>query len=182
MEPGGPILLILDLDETLIYATEEPLQRSPDFVIGPYAVYQRPYLSEFLTSCSACFHLAVWSTASDDYVRPVVERIMPLGIEPAFVWGRSRCVRRYDPEQFEEYPLKDLKKVKRLGYRLERVLIADDTPRKVHRHYGNAVYVPPFFGDPEDETLPRLARFLISLRDVANVRTLEKRGWSGDVR
>ena len=33
----------------------------------------------------------------------------------------------------------DLKKVKRLGYRLERVLIADDTPRKVHRHYGNAL-------------------------------------------
>jgi NLI interacting factor-like phosphatase len=52
MEPGGPILLILDLDETLIYATEEPLQRVPDFIIGPYAVYRRPYLTEFLTSCS----------------------------------------------------------------------------------------------------------------------------------
>jgi len=182
MEPDGPILLILDLDETLIYATEEPLQRSPDFVLGPYVVYQRPYLGEFLTSCAASFRLAVWSTATDDYVRPVVERIMPPGIEPAFVWGRSRCVRRYDPEQFEEYPVKDLKKVKRLGYRLERVLIADDTPRKVHRHYGNAVYVPPFYGDAQDETLPRLARFLISLRGAPNVRTLEKRGWAGGAR
>ena len=75
MEPDDPILLILDLDETLIYATEEPLQRDSDFLIGPYAVYQRPYLSEFLTSCSACFRLAVWSTATDDYVRPVVEQI-----------------------------------------------------------------------------------------------------------
>src|SRR5262249_33859807 len=131
MEPADPILLILDLDETLIYATEEPLQRDPDFLIGPYAVYRRPYLSEFPISCPASFRLAVWSTATDDYVRPVVARIMPPGIEPAFVWGRSRCVRRYDPEQFEEYPVKDLKKVKRLGYCLERVLIADDTPRKV---------------------------------------------------
>jgi TFIIF-interacting CTD phosphatase-like protein len=182
MAPGDPILLILDLDETLIYATEEPLRRDPDFVIGPYAVYRRPYLAEFLTCCSACFRLAVWSTATEEFVQPVVERIMPPGVEPAFAWGHSRCVRRYDHDRFEEYHVKDLKKVKRLGYRLERVLIADDTPRKVHRHYGNAVYVPRFFGDPEDEVLPRLARFLISLRDVPNVRCLEKRGWAGGAR
>jgi TFIIF-interacting CTD phosphatase-like protein len=181
MTPDRPILLILDLDETLIYATEEPLQRKCDFVVGPYAVYRRPYLTEFLTACSACFHLSIWSTATDEYVRPIVDRIMPLGVEPAFVWGRSRCVRRYDPEQLEEYHVKDLKKVRRMGYRLERVLIADDTPRKVHRHYGNAIYVPPFFGDPDDEMLPRLARFLISLQDAPNVRTLEKRGWSRHV-
>lgn len=182
MEPDGPILLILDLDETLIHAAEGPLDRDPDFLIGPYSVYRRPYLAEFLISCSECFRMAIWSTATDEYVRLVVERIMPPGVEPAFVWGRSRCVRRYDHEQFEEYPVKDLKKVKRLGYRLERVLIADDTPRKVHRHYGNALYVPPFFGDPTDEVLPWLARFLVSLRDVPNVRTLEKRGWASDVR
>ena len=181
MKPDSPILLILDLDETLIYATEEPLQRSHDFVVGPYAVYRRPYLTEFLTACSACFRLAIWSTATDEYVRPVVDQIMPPRVEPAFVWGRTRCVRRYDPEQCEEYHLKDLKKVRRMGYRLERVLIADDTPRKVHRHYGNAIYVPPYFGDPEDQILPRLAGFLISLRDAPNVRTLEKRGWSRDV-
>lgn len=138
-------------------------------MVGPYAVYRRPHLAEFLAACSACFRLAVWSTASDDYVRAVVGRMVPQGIDLAFAWGRSRCVRRFDPESFEEYHLKDLKKVKRLGYRLERVLIADDTPRKVRRHYGNAVYVPPFLGDPEDGTLPRLARYLMSLRDVANV-------------
>ena len=78
--------------------------------------------------------------------------------------------------------MKDLKKVKRLGYRLERDLIADDTPRKVQRQYGNAVYVPPFFGDPDDESAAPAGRFLVSLRDVPNVRTLEKRGWSGGVR
>ena len=182
MEPETPILLILDLDETLIYATEDPLRRELDFIVGPYAIYQRPFLSEFLTSCSAWFHLAIWSSATDEYVQAVVERMMPTGIEPVFDWGRRRCVLRYDLEQFEDYHVKDLKKVKRMGYRLERVLIADDTPSKVQRHYGNAVYVPPFLGDSEDGTLPRLAGYLISLHDVANVRTVEKRGWSRDVR
>jgi TFIIF-interacting CTD phosphatase-like protein len=175
--PNSPLLLILDLDETLIYATEEPLGRSHDFTIGPYSVYRRPFLSEFLTSCSACFRLAVWSSASDDYVHTIVETIMPPGIEIAFVWGRNRCVRRYDPELYEDYFVKDLKKVKRLGYCLDQVLIADDTPRKFERHYGNAVKVPPFFGDPDDDTLPRLASYLTSISHTTNVRSLEKRDW-----
>lgn len=178
MTAASPILLILDLDETLIYATEEPLGRAHDFTVGPYFVYRRPHLAGFLSSCATCFQLAVWSTASDLYVREVVRQIMPSEVEPAFVWGRSRCVRSYNQEEFEEEFFKDLKKVKRTGYHLERVLIADDTPRKVRRHYGNAVYVPPFLGDAEDDALPRLARYLISLRDVANVRSVEKRGWS----
>ncbi len=102
-------------------------------------------------------------------------------MEPAFAWGRSRCVRRYDHERLEDDHIKDLKKVRRMGYRPGRVLIADDRPRKVRRHYDKAVYVPPFLGDPEDESLPLLARYLVSLRDVADVRAMEKRGWSGDV-
>lgn len=81
MDPESQILLILDLDETLIFANEEPLGRSHDFVVGPYSVYRRPYLAQFLDSCSACFRLAVWSSASDDYVRAVVGRILPPGIE-----------------------------------------------------------------------------------------------------
>jgi hypothetical protein len=79
-------------------------------------------------------------------------------------------VRRYDFEAFEDEFLKDLKKVKRAGHRLERVLVVDDT-------LGNAVYVPPFLGDPADEVLPRLARYLVSLRDVPDVRAVEKPGW-----
>jgi len=172
------ILLILDLDETLVHATEQPLPRRHDFVVGPYVVYQRPELADFLTACSKLFRLAVWSTAGDEYVRMVVEQIVPPGVELVFAWGRSRCVRRYDMEDFEYEFLKDLRKVKRAGFSLERTLIVDDTPSKVARHYGNAVYVPPFFGDVEDSTLPRLARYLASLHEAPNVRVIEKRGWS----
>ncbi len=37
MEPEIPILLILDLDETLIHATEEPLEHEHDFLSAPIA-------------------------------------------------------------------------------------------------------------------------------------------------
>ena len=174
----APILLILDLDETLIFATEEPLAQPADFAVGPYAVYRRPGLAGFLAACSADFRLGVWSSATDSYVEDVVARIMPPGLAPEFVWGRSRCVRRLDPEYVADEFLKDLKKVGRRGFDLRRVLIADDTPSKVRRHYGNAVSVPPFLGDCADDVLPRLAAYLHSLRDLPDVRPVEKRGWS----
>jgi TFIIF-interacting CTD phosphatase-like protein len=177
MEAETPNLLILDLDETLIHATEESLEHEHDFLVGPYRVSRRPHLAEFLTSCSAAFRLAVWSSASDDYVREVVGQIIPPGIDLAFACGRSRCVRRYDPELFEEHPVKDLKKVKRLGYPLDRILIVVDAPRKEIRNHGNVLYLPPFRGNPEDRMLPKLASYLDSLRHLSSVRSVEKRGW-----
>jgi RNA polymerase II subunit A small phosphatase-like protein len=84
-------LLILDIDETLIHATNKSLDRLPDFMISKYQVYKRPYLDEFLQEIKEDFLLAIWSSASDDYVRAVVEKIIPKEIKLEFVWGRSRC-------------------------------------------------------------------------------------------
>jgi carboxy-terminal domain RNA polymerase II polypeptide A small phosphatase len=106
-----------------------------------------------------------------------VKAIFPAEIFPAFVWDRERCVQRYDPERLETYFAKDLKKVKRMGFSLDRVLIVEDTPQKVERNYGNAIYVCPFYGDPNDSELPKLGRYLRSLATVPNVRCIEKRGW-----
>lgn len=90
---GGlkPILFILDLDETLIHATATMLREDYDFQVFQYFVYKRPGLADFLRRVAPHFQLAVWSSASDDYVQEVVRRIMPPGISLAFVWGRSRC-------------------------------------------------------------------------------------------
>lgn len=49
VSPGK--LLILDLDGTLIFATERPLTREADFRVGPYPVYGRPGLPDFLDQC-----------------------------------------------------------------------------------------------------------------------------------
>lgn len=67
--------------------------------------------------------------------------------------------------------------MKRRGYPLERVLIVDDTPKKLDRHYGNLVRVKPFEGDPSDTELFGLIEYLPTLADAANVRSIEKRDW-----
>jgi RNA polymerase II subunit A small phosphatase-like protein len=177
VSPGGRILLVLDLDETLVYAAERPFARPPDFADGPYAVYRRPHLGEFLRGCSERFDLAFWSSSGEAHVATVVPAILPAGVEAAFARSRGRCVRRFDPETREDYFVKDLRKVRRRGFDLRRVLVVDDTPRKAERNYGNAVYVRPWLGDPDDDELELLGRYLSSLHAVPDVRLVEKRGW-----
>jgi TFIIF-interacting CTD phosphatase-like protein len=170
-------LLILDLDETLIHSSEAALATPPALQFGPYFVYLRPCLSEFLASVAQQYRLAIWSSSSVDYVTGLVPRIFPPAIAPEFVWSRTRCVPRFDPEWQTQYWVKDLRKVKRLGYDLSRTLIVDDTPQKVERNYGNAIYVRSFEGDPADEELRALAPYLNTLTTYTEFRTLEKRNW-----
>jgi RNA polymerase II subunit A small phosphatase-like protein len=181
------ILLILDLDETLIHATEKELSYPADFQVFGYYVYKRPYLEEFMLGCNQHFKLAVWSSASDDYVEEIVKQIMPTEIKLEFVWGRSRCTYCFDALTFESAQYADyyshynyvkvLKKVKKRGYALERVLIVDDTPSKAKYNYGNVIYPSEYLGEEEDNELQLLLNYLITLKDIENVRTIEKRNW-----
>ena len=118
------LLLILDLDETLIFATESPLSRVSDFRVGTHHIYKRPYLDAFIETCARQFEMAVWTSASESYGTEVVQHLFPSHIDPKFVWTRNRCVRKFDGDRFEYQWIKDLKKVKRLGYHLERVRVA----------------------------------------------------------
>ncbi|NTX03290.1 NIF family HAD-type phosphatase [Myxococcus sp. CA040A] len=186
MDPDK-LLLVLDLDETLIHAREAPLERAADFRVFGFHVYARPHLERFLTECAARFRLAVWSSAADAYVAAIVHHLFPPELRPELVWGRSRCTFSVDrarvleegfmdPSSHYEYA-KKLHKLKRRGFRLERVLIVDDTPAKCLHNYGNAIYVRPFEGQVDDIELLALSDYLATLADVPNVRVLEKRGW-----
>lgn len=170
-------LLILDLDETLMFATEQRLQIPEAFTFERYHVYPRPHVTLFLAACAARFKLAVWTASSEDYAAAMVAKLFEGVGPPEFVWARARCTMKIDPETHEMYRVKDLKKVRTQGYALEHVIVVDDTARKHERNYGNLVTVRPFEGDPTDDELVHLAQYLITLAEVPNVRAVEKRGW-----
>jgi TFIIF-interacting CTD phosphatase-like protein len=169
-------LLILDLDETLIYATKSPLDRPGDFTVGPFVVYRRPFLSEFLDRIASHFELAVWTSAGSEYAAEIAAQVFS-DYTLRFLWSAARCTQRTNHETFERYTVKDLRKVTRLGFSLERMLMIDDSPEKLERNYGNHIWVQPFEGDLTDSELPRLAAYLSSIRDVPNYRSFEKRHW-----
>jgi RNA polymerase II subunit A small phosphatase-like protein len=173
-------LLILDIDETLIHATEKKLDGEPDFMCYDYHVYRRPHLVEFLLECQENFDMAVWSSATEGYVERIVDNIFPAAIKLEFVWSRSRCTRKHEPETQDWRFVKNLRKVKRLGFDLNRMLIIDDDIQSACRNYGNVIYVQEFLGDPHDRELFLLKDYLKTLSDVENVRAIEKRSWKSE--
>jgi TFIIF-interacting CTD phosphatase-like protein len=177
-------LLILDLDETLIHATEKPLLQQADFSLYNYHVYKRPYLDTFLTTCLDWFDVAVWTSSGAEYATEVVSTIFPDPKALAFLWTSDRCSIAYnynydliDGEYPAYYSRKPLKKVKRRGYNLESVIAIDDTPKKWEKSYGNLITVKPFEGDESDRELEHLLIYLDILKNEKNIRSIEKRWW-----
>ncbi|SDZ28211.1 carboxy-terminal domain RNA polymerase II polypeptide A small phosphatase [Variovorax sp. YR634] len=176
MTPKIRKLLVLDLDETLVHATENALGHDEDFRVGPYRVHLRPHLADFVSNVLAQFKVGVWTASGESYALQIVERIFPSGTLE-FVWSSARCTTTRDWTTGEYQSIKNLQKLKSKGYPLESIIAVDDTPSKYARSYGNLVTVREFVGDRSDAELPLLATYLTHLADVPNVRRIEKRNW-----
>jgi len=177
-------LVILDVDQTLIFATKETLIRPPDFEVFNYVVYKRPNLNEFITRLEKSYEIAIWSSAGNDYVNSIIEQL-ELNVKIQFIWGRNEATQKRQLNDYYEtgndteyYYVKPLKKVKRKGYDLERILIIDDSPHKSKLNYGNAIYPKPYKGETEDNELLKLIDYLESIKDEPNFRKIEKRNWN----
>jgi len=170
-------LLIVDLDETLIFASEQRMERDPDFICGLYSIYCRPYLNEFFQEIVTAFRFGVWTSATEDYMECVVNNIIPKEIKPEFIFGRQRCTQVFDPDTGEMKWIKNLKKIKNKGYSLDRVIVVDDTVSKLERNYGNLIEVSPWFGSEEDGELKKLSIYLNKISNVSSFRKIEKRFW-----
>ncbi len=92
------LVLVLDIDETLVYATQEELNYPPDFEVTFYKIYKRPGLDEFLLKMSSIFQIGFWSSASNHYVKNIAQQLSANIFKPAFIWGRSRCTFEIDKE------------------------------------------------------------------------------------
>lgn len=178
VEGDTRILLILDLDETLLFATDTPIGMEPVHRVFGYDIHWRPGLATFVQHVSRRFRLAVWTSSSGDYADAVCERIFPEISRLEFIWARDRCTRKFDHEIQEAYYAKHLRKLMSYGYELERVLVVDDSPEKHSRNYGNLIQVRSFEGDPNDDELVFLATYLEEFAVLpGDVRRPEKRGW-----
>lgn len=171
-------LIILDLDETLIYATHDLIHERYDFIVGDYFVYKRPYLAEFLAFCFANADVAVWTSSGSWYANIVTKMIFSDEQHQAlhFIFSREKCIQRMDFYRYENVYIKDLKKLKK-RYSLEQIIMIDNSPEKLARNYGNLVRVTDFCGEPDDSELLALMNYLPSLFDQPNIRAVEKRNW-----
>lgn len=155
-------LLIFDLDETLVHARNTELPWPCAFKCGYYFVYVRPHLSEMLAHVTGVYDIAVWSSSSRSYVDQVVSQIFSSDLPLKFAWCVDQCVQRADPFSGGYVYIKDLRKARKFGYDVERMVMVDDSAEKVARQPGSHLLVSPFTGDANDQELLSLVRQLLA--------------------
>lgn len=146
-------LIVFDLDETLVHATEVPLPHLDAFRVGPYFVYVRPFASELIRFCASLFEVAVWSSSSERYVEAVTEKLFGTSHPVAFSWAVSKCVQKIDTKSNGYVYIKDLRKALKHGYAAEEIIMIDDSPEKLQRQPTRHLCLSPFTGDPLDTEL-----------------------------
>lgn len=173
-------LLVLDLDETLIHASDNKLEHVESFRVASYFVHKRPHLDWFLTEMLKVYDVGVWTASGEVYAEIVTKELFDVG-DLEFVWASKRCTLARSLQTGEYDVIKNLRKLKKKGYVMEDIIIVDDTASKHTRNYGNLVLVKEFTGDQTDDELLALAEYLIQLSTVQNVRAVEKRNWKSNI-
>ena len=144
------LLVVLDLDETLVHGGGHIPRELADFHSGPCPCMVRPNARTFVKDCLDRYDVAVWTSAGEDHAHSVVGALFPDLQALSFVWTAAQCTERRDPETYESVSIKDLRKVRRAGYSLERTVVVDDSPEKHTRNFGNLLRVTPWTGQPGD--------------------------------
>jgi len=170
------ILIIFDLDETLIFSTKELQDRFEDFKIGDFYVFKRPFLDSVLVNLSLYFSLAIWSSGTEDYVKDITEKLISTGVKFEFVWSRVNCTLHFDIDYNDYFYIKKIDKVRKFGFSREKILIVEDLYKNVHMNYGNAIIVSPFRGSDDNELLS-LCNYLLTFKNIQNVLNIDKRNW-----
>ncbi|KAJ9468316.1 CTD small phosphatase-like protein 2 [Diplonema papillatum] len=145
-EDAGKLTVVLDLDETLIYAREGPL-------------YSRPGVQELLNLLEKRCEAIVWTAGVRAYAQAVIKNIDQNNVIRHCVYRHKRWftgVAGYS---------KDLTL---LGRDMNKLVILENTPDCVRGNEGNGIVVTDYDGEGEDDTtLFAIARVLEDMLDHA---------------
>ncbi|PJF19946.1 hypothetical protein PSACC_00241 [Paramicrosporidium saccamoebae] len=164
----GRKCLVLDLDETLVHSTFQPVMNADlvvpvhlgEGVFQPIYVCKRPGVDEFLRHVSQHFEVVLFTASLSNYADPVVDFLDPNG-------GIRYRLYREDCLQFQGMYIKDLS---RLGRDIEQVLIIDNSPASYSMHPHNALGCKSWFKDPHDRELEdRILPMLMNLKNTPTV-------------
>ena len=189
----GKKTLVLDLDETLIHSFFKPVEgadiiiKIPDEVTdhegNKYAltndiyVFKRPGVDMFLKRLSRYYELVIFTASIDKYANPVIDALDKNRLCKYRLY-REHCTCMYNEQIspkntfLKNVFVKDLKK---LGRRMEDILILDNSPIAYLFQKQNALPIKTWLDDRNDIELYKYLRPLEYLAKVDDVRDVISR-------
>lgn len=172
----GKKTLVLDLDETLIHSVFKPVEgadmvlkipeqvsdRTGNYytVMNDIYVFKRPGVDMFLKRLSRYYELVIFTASIDKYANPVIDSLDSNNLT------RHRLYREHCTYMYNVF-IKDLKK---LGRRMEDILILDNSPISYLFQKQNALPIKTWLDDRNDIELYKYLRLLEYLATVEDVR------------
>ncbi|KAL4495660.1 hypothetical protein ABPG72_014129 [Tetrahymena utriculariae] len=164
----GKKTLILDLDETLVHSSFQPMSNS-DYTLSikvqnlPFTIHvkKRPGVEYFLEKVSEYFEVVIYTASLAEYADPVCDLIDPKRYV-SYRLFRENCT------NYQGLFVKDLSKI---GRDMKDILIVDNSETSFLFQPENAIQISNFFQDDSDRELYRMIPFLQFLSEVQDVRT-----------
>jgi TFIIF-interacting CTD phosphatase-like protein len=148
--------LVLDLDETLLYSTLEPvLPEAVQLVAAGSTFYTtlRPGAKAFLEEMSRKFECYIWSTGQQVYLESVWNYIDVPGYT---LWGREYCRKIETQSGAEAYE----KPLRQITEDLSEIVIVDNSPAMFAKCPLNGILSRTWRGDMNDTELTHLRYYL----------------------
>jgi Dullard-like phosphatase family protein len=115
------LTVVLDLDNTLIFATQNKIEKNKNYALinNKFYVYKRPHLDHFLISLSQNCDLILYTAGTREYAEKIVDHI-----------DKNKLIStRYYREDCLMKASSIFKDVSKCGIDEQRTLIIDDSPK-----------------------------------------------------
>lgn len=174
----GKKLLIFDLDETLVHCVTDNIKRADHAITVTLntgeqiaaGVYIRPYAVECLRELKEYYDLIVFTASEPSYANIVIDIL-----DPDHKLFSARLFRKSCIKTDIGLYIKDLRVI---NCDLKSTLIVDNSIFSFAFQLDNGVPMIPFYDDKEDRIMLKIKDYLINLKDLEDVTTINRKIFS----